>query len=457
MSFRFFAFVRQRAGLIAGLALMVFGFVDPAGAQGADTLTLSLGEAARMAAENTLDVKAAAYRVDQRIARFDQARAGLYPRVSAEIGETARTFNTASFGLSFPSVADQPPLFDPDGEVHGPVYLLDVRARLQADLINVARWRRIEEANTGIETARSAAALVAEESAVRAAVVYVAAAEAVALRRARETDRANAEEGLHVARRQLEAGVALALDVTRAEVRLATVNAQLVAAANNERQTRLDLQRALGLPAEATFAFRLTENAMAALPADTVAGFDTALARRADLAAARQHETAINASIASIKAERYPSLRVVADEGLIGLRPAALLNTYDLGISLVVPVFDGFNVRHRIEEQQAALREAQTNREELQDAIRFALRKAQFTVANAEDQLMAAQIRLNLAEQEIHQAQRQFETGIASNADLIAASLGLGDARTQLVAAQTNLETAHLRLAVIQGTLTDLP
>jgi outer membrane protein TolC len=68
----------------------------------------------------------------------------------------------------------------------------------------------------------------------------------------------------------------------------------------------------------------------------------------------------------------------------------------------------------------------------------------------------AARERLSLAEQEVAQARERFQAGVASNADVITASLTLTTARTQLVDAQVNYQAARVALARAEGSITTL-
>ena len=442
------------------IALGMLALVAPAAlAQQADTLFLSLGDAARLAASQQTSVELARYRVQASEARVRQRRAALYPQLSVGLAETGRTFNTATLGIDLPSEPGQPPLFDPNGQVAGPVFATDLRAQLTADVLDLAAWRRVRSAQAGVSAAEAETDAASENAAASAASAYVAAAQAQAQVDAREADRALAEDLVRIARAQLDAGVGIGLDVTRAEARLAAIEAQLVAARNRRDQTRLDLLRALDLSPDAPVAVRqIGATAPANLPAaDTTSLFQQALRNRADLTAAERREAAIRAEIDAIEAERYPSLRVAAGNGLIGKSPAHPLDTYDFAVQVSVPIFEGGRTRSRIAEQRAMLNEAEARREDLREGVRFALRKAVLDLANTTEQVAAAGVQLQLAEQEVHQATRRFETGVAGNADVVTASLSLSEARNQLIAAQTQQEAAQVRLAAVRGTLTELP
>src|SRR5690349_20535927 len=60
--------------------------------------TLTLGDAARLAAKSAAPAVAARYRAEQSRGRMKESRASLLPHLSASFSYGKRTFNTASFG-----------------------------------------------------------------------------------------------------------------------------------------------------------------------------------------------------------------------------------------------------------------------------------------------------------------------------------------------------------------------
>lgn len=89
---------------------MVLALATSLASAQATPATLSLGDAARLAALRSAPVVAARHRAEQADARVTQRRADLLPNVSASAVENGRTLNTATFGIDFPS----PPAIDVD-------------------------------------------------------------------------------------------------------------------------------------------------------------------------------------------------------------------------------------------------------------------------------------------------------------------------------------------------------
>ena len=60
--------------------------------------------------------------------------------------ENGRTLNTATFGIDFPTPPGQPPVFDPEGQLEGPVNILDTRAHFSQSLFDAGALGRVRSA-----------------------------------------------------------------------------------------------------------------------------------------------------------------------------------------------------------------------------------------------------------------------------------------------------------------------
>jgi outer membrane protein TolC len=422
-------------------------------------VTLTLGDAVRLASRQGPSAVAARFRADQARARVVQRRAELLPNLSANAQRNARTFNTATFGISFPSAPGQPPLFDPRGEVAGPVTLTDLRARGSLDLLDLAAYARVRAARTAASAGALDAENAAESAASQAAGAYLRALRADAQLRARSADSTLAEELLGIARSQLQAGTGTALDVTRAESQRAGVRAQLIAARSERSRTRLDLLRTLGLPLDAALTLADSLDRMPTTD-DTPNGNAAtarALANRPDLRAADEQLRAAKQGIKALQAERLPSLSAFGDQGVIGQASNRLLPTYDWGIQISVPLFDGFRREGRIEEQRAVAGEADVRRRDLRAQAEVEVRAALLDLTAAREQVDAARERLRLTEQEVAQTRERFAAGVGGNAEVITASLSLTASRNQLLDALTQYQSSRVALARAQGDARTIP
>ena len=439
--------------------LLLVAVISTAGRSLPAQTALSLGDAARLAAKQSGGVDVARQRVSQAEARVTQRRGALFPDLAAGLAQAERNINSATFGFAFTNPVTGKPLLRPDGEIIGPVPIVDMRYRLQQpllDLGNVAKWRA---AQSSVLAASADVQAQADLAAATAAAVYVRAARADAQLASRRADSALAADLLRIARDQLQAGTGIALDVTRAESQLANVRAQIIGARNERDRGLLELKRAVGLPLDAPLTL---SDSLAGMPVGDVAPdvartLERATESRADVKALLAQETAQQAATKAIKRERTPQLGLVVDQGVIGKNWNRLLPTYSWGVQLSVGLFDGFRREGRVQEQMAASRETDAKLRDLRAQSALEVRAALLDLSAALEQVDAVRERLRLAEQEVSQAQERFRAGVAGNGDVITALLSLNQARTLRNDALASYHGSRVALARAMGDVQTLP
>ncbi|MBM4192809.1 MAG: TolC family protein [Gemmatimonadetes bacterium] len=438
------------------------GAVQAVGAQSAprrpeSLQPLTIGGAARAAAERSGPALASRARTDQATARVTQRRADLLPQLSGTLSDAERTLNSATLGISFRDPITGRSVFDPDGQVLGPVRAWDARLSLRQAILDPAAFARWAAAQSALTAARADGDAAAQFAGANAALAAVMAMRATALVSARLADSALAAELVEIARAQLRGGIGIALDITRAEATAASVRSQLASARAARARSEVELARAVGLPASArvTLADSL---AGAALPdAGTEPDRAARTTGRADLRAANAQVAAAGRQVRAVQAERLPALSLYADDGAVGKSTNHLLNTYSWGISLGVPAFDGLRREGRIAEQRAVLREAEIRRRELDEQLDAEAHIARLDLAAANELLGAARERERLAVQEVAQARERLTAGVAGNAEIITASLNLSTARAALIDARASALAARIAIARADGTILTIP
>jgi outer membrane protein len=450
--------ISLRAFVLAASASLALG-VHPAVAQDSGAVALSLGDAARLAAQQSALAQGARLRANEAQARVRQSRADLLPNLSSYVQEAGRTFNTATLGIDLPAPPGQPPIFDPRGEVLGPVNTLDIRGRVQQNLLDMGAIGRVRSAQAAARSSNADAEASAEQAATVATTAYVRAMRADADVRARQADTLLATDLLRIAEAQLQAGTGVGLDVTRAQAQLAATRASLITSRNARDHAHIDLLRALSLPIGTAIALTDSLSTVAAttepIP-DEPTLVSEALSRRPDILAEQERVRAARQGLSAIKAERLPTLGLVADDGVIGKNATRLLNTYTWGLQVPVPIFDGFRREGRVQEQTARVKEAEIRQRDIEQQAQADVHGAVLDLAAAREQLAAASERLRLAEQELAQARDRFNAGVAGNADVVNASLALTASRTLVNDAETAYQLARVSLARATGSVTTL-
>ncbi|MGH7616949.1 MAG: TolC family protein, partial [Gemmatimonadaceae bacterium] len=123
---------------------------------------LSLGDAARLAASQTIGVQSANFRVQEAQARVTQQKAAFLPQFDASPNWSSRTVNSATFGFNLPTAPGQRPILDPDGQLLGPVKIWDFRANASQSIYDPSTNQRVRAARSGVYAASSDVAVAAE-------------------------------------------------------------------------------------------------------------------------------------------------------------------------------------------------------------------------------------------------------------------------------------------------------
>jgi outer membrane protein TolC len=418
------------------------------------TIRLTLGEAVRLAARQNPQVGSARSRLVGAEARVTQRRADLLPSFSLNARQTGSTFNSAAlFPLDFPSAPGQPPQLDPQGSILGPLNVFDARARVSQTLLDAGAITRLRGARTSVRAADADVTTASESAGLLAANAYLAVLRADAVYGARLADSTLAAELLRIAQDQLRAGTGVALDVTRARSQLTGARTQLIVARNDRDRTRVDLARAMGQPLVRIVLL----DSLSALPSVAGATEETALAdalrSRTDLRSIELQADAARQQAAAIRSERLPTIGLFADQGQSFRLGRSSLPTYEWGVQLSFPVFDGFRREGRTEEQLAVAEDLSMRERDLRIQVEADVRVAILNLTSSNEAVGSARERLQLAEQEVAQARERFQAGVAGNADVITASLTLNTARTQYVDALTSYQAARVALARARGSI----
>jgi outer membrane protein len=448
-------------GLTLALLVALFAFfARAASAQEVtadSTVRLTLGEAVRIAARQNPQVGSARSRLGGAEARVTQRRADLLPSLSFAARQTGSTFNSAAlFPLDFPTAPGQPPLLDPQGSILGPLNVLDARARVSQTLLDASALGRLRGARTSVQAADADVSTAAETAGLLAANAYLAVLRADAVYGARRADSTLAAELLHIAEDQLRAGTGVALDVTRARSQLTGARTQLIVARNDRDRTRVELARAMGLPLVTLVLVDSLGALPTVAPTTEEAALADALRARSDLRSISLQALAARQQASAIRNEWLPTVGVFADHGQAYRLGRSSLPTYEWGVQLSLPVFDGFRREGRTEEQLAVAQDYEMRARDLRIQVEADVRIALLNLTSSAEAVASARERLQLAEQEVAQARERFQAGVAGNADVITASLTLNTARTQYVDALTSYQAARVALARARGSITTI-
>ncbi len=378
------------------------------------------------------------------------AKGAFLPTLDGQVQEQNETVNLKTFGLSFAL-----PLGFKIPTFIGPFSVFDARATAQQSVFSFSDIRKYQAAKLSAKATNTDFDTTRNQVSDQVARAYLASLRADA---ALETARADVDLSnalLKLAQQQKDAGTGTGIEITRAQVQLANDQQKLLVADNDRRRAVLQLLRAMGLNLDADVA--LTDKlAFAAVDVATLeASLDQARKERTELKAQQQHEAVAKLNYDSVGAERLPSAAVFGNYGATGLAPDVARATRDVGITVKVPVFDGFRRDARRAESLSQLRQEKTRTHDIEQQIELDVRLALDSFRSAKAQVQTARDGLMLAQNEVAQAQRRYQGGVTNSIEVTDAQTRLDRARDNQIAALYNYNVARIDLATATGTITE--
>jgi outer membrane protein TolC len=176
-----------------------------------------------------------------------------------------------------------------------------------------------------------------------------------------------------------------------------------------------------------------------------------ALRDRPDLKAQLDREQTARLSASAVKLERLPSVHAFGDYGLIGSGFDSALPTRTVGVSVRVPIFDGGRRDARRAEFASQHRQEQARTEDLREQVELEVRLALDALQSAEAQVKVAEEGLGLAGNELAQARRRYDAGVAGGLEVTDAQTRLERARDNLTGALFQYNVARVDLGQAMG------
>lgn len=366
----------------------------------------------------------------------------LLPQVNVTSSESAQQINLAAFGI---------PLAVNGATIVGPFGLFDARPHVNDRLFDFTALKRLRSAaesekaaNFTLQDARELVVLVVGNQ------YLLALADDARLDTAR-AQLTTAQAIFKQAEDMKHAGVVPGIDVLRAQVQMQQQQQVVLSAENQLEKQRMSLARTIGLPI--TQPFELTDKVpYAPLPE---LNLDEALARaytrRPEYLAAEARVRAAEMQVAAARDERLPTLDLGGDYGVIGPAPGSAQQTYSVSAGLRIPVFQGGKVRADVQQAQSNLNQLKSQLTDLHARIEFDVRSAMLDIKTSNDQVMVAQQSVDLATEQLKQAQDRFASGVSNSLEVVQSQQAVAEANETYIQALYLNNVAKLTLSRALG------
>ncbi len=246
-------------------------------------------------------------------------------------------------------------------------------------------------------------------------------------------------------------GIGLKIDTTRAQVELQNEKQNLIDAETLTHTTTYLLAQILDLPRDQTpvLSDRLS---FYDLPEyDTQATISTALENRPEMRAQTSAERIAKLEKESAKDERLPVLDFSGFWLYQGTRFNNGVPAYSYEIGMSIPLFTGGRIRAQISEAELEQKHAGENRKLLEASIVQQVKTAIDQLTAARKNVDVANLGLQLANDEVAQAQRRFAAGVTTNVEVVTAQDALARANSNQIDALYRFNQSRVNLAQAMG------
>jgi outer membrane protein len=246
-------------------------------------------------------------------------------------------------------------------------------------------------------------------------------------------------------------GMATGLDTARLETQLENERQRLELAKSDVERTKLILINALGINFDVKLV--LTDDLKAPeeqVPTQDYA-MEVALTNRPEMKAQEQRVRVSTLTLGSIKGERLPSLQAQGEYGLIGNQVNSTVSTYNVGVTLSIPLFDGGQREGRIGESRSQLLQEEIKMNLVTRQITMELREALVTLTSAKEQYRIAKDGLKAAVTEVQLARERFRLLSSNSLEVSNALFSLVRARDNMIDGLFRANASRVNLARAMG------
>ena len=428
--------MKKRGSLFAASRslLLLFALVGGLNLRG-ETLVLSLDDVFERIEKENLTVLLNKEFVVQSMENARQERGNLYPFVSFDASQGRTKAPPGDFGSRFPPFNQGV-------------------AGLSANfsLLDPTLLATYEAAKRGVKVSEKNLEVVLQEILNAVGGVFFAHLRNEDRFKVIEANIERASALLELAQSRLDAGVTTQIDVTRAETRVAIEQQAKLQQETVVFNSELLLKQILNLDFEEELVLEAPTISSEASEKKTIS-FETIQQKRSDF----QREVFLleqnNLEQRAANWQRFPSIKLF---GGYGYGTEVLLDgneqdTWNVGISLSIPIFEGFKIESRKQFVKSRIRAQKHVISDLKNKISAEVRLAIQDSKSRGLQIAVAQKQKNLAEEELELARIRYEEGVADNREVIDAQNNLAKAEDNLVDGVYLYNLALIELARAKG------
>jgi len=400
--------------------------------------TLTLGRCIEIALKKNPSIVAAVNTVGVNRSRVGEARSAYYPQVSAT-GAYSR-----SRSITTPQVnplAPTAPVNESSGTVTLNQNIYDFGRTSSS--VDISKYS-LESSRSDLSTAEDVAILSVKQA-------YYGVLQA---RRNRDVAADVIKQfQLHLdqAKGFYEVGTKAKIDVIKAEVDLSNATLSLINAENAFKIALVTLNNAMGVPDAPEYS--LEDNlSFQQYPITLEEATEKAFENRPDLKSIVAKRQAAEANISLQRSGYYPFLSGNANytksASTVDVEPRTPSNTnsWDVGVALTFPLFNGFLTSHQVAEAKSSFYVLKANEEAVRQQILLDVRQSYLNLQAAEASISTADLAVKQAKENMDLANGRYSAGVGS-------PIEVSDAFATYVTAQANYTSALANYKIAQASI----
>lgn len=413
--------------------------------------TLTLKDALNFAVENNASARKSRLDIDGGRYKTEEVRSQALPQIS---GNASLTYNAIIGQLVFGDQAFQ----------LGRKWNSNAGLQLSQQLFNQTVFTGLKAARTSESYYKLTADLTEEQVIEQVANNYYQVLVSRQQLNVIDTNIKNVRVVEKIINNQYENGLAKKIDVDRIKVNLTNLQTQREQTVNAVVQLENQLKFSMGMPVTAAIT----------LPADEFRNVETlpALADTVNLSGRTEIRLLdIQKELYTLQrkayvSEYYPNLSLTANISTTGQSDKFdLFNKngsafyYDasaIGVTLKVPIFNGFATRSRVRQASVDIMKADEDIRQTKNSLNLAYENAKIQLRNNINTIKAQRQNVQLAQEIYNSTQNNYNNGLAALTDLLDTENALTEAQNSYTQALLNYKIAEIQLIKSNGNIKSL-
>jgi len=389
-------------------------------------LRLTLDQAVSLALKQNPTAQIAVLTAAESVEDRNVARAALLPQASLNVTDSVERINLQAF------LGKKIPGFPEHG---GPFQVFSAGPGFSAPVFDLTLFRRYQAARETAIAGKADSLSTREQVILLVVSQYIGTLRAVANVEASESRVELAQALYDQAADVQKEGVGTGIDTLRANVELQNEKQRLLEAQADRDTSLFGLSRLLNLDPRQGIELADSLSFFDTPQPEVEASMESALGERQEWKALMERLKAAGLEKKASQDSRLPTLNFSGNWAYEGSSSTTGIPTYTYQAGVSVPIFTGGRIRAEIVKADLEIQKLQQQEADLRNQIALDVKTALINLDSARNQVVVANLGVQLSKQEVDQARDRFKAGVANNIEVIQAQDSLARANDNQIAA----------------------